>query len=1030
MQCPKCKTDNPDESVFCAKCGTQIKETEEKSLPTQTIEAPREELTTGSKFAGRYQIIEELGQGGMGKVYKVLDKETNEKVALKLIKPEISSDKKTIERFRNELTTARKIGHRNVCRMYDLNREEGSYYITMEYVSGEDLKSFIRRSGQLAVGTTIRIAKQVCEGLIEAHRLGVVHRDLKPSNIMIDKEGSARIMDFGIARSLKEKGITGAGVMIGTPEYMSPEQVEGKEVDQRSDIYSLGVILYEMVTGKVPFEGDTALTIAVKHKTEEPKNPKEFNSQLSNDLSRVILRCLEKDKEKRYQSAGEVLSELESIEKGIPTTEKEISERKPLTSREITVQLSPKKLLVPALLIIAIAVIGLILWSPWVRKTAAPIPSDKPSLAVMYFENNTGDETLDHYRKAISDLLITDLAQSKYLRVLSGASLFNILDRLNQLEAKSYSSDVLKEVALKGGVDHILLGNYTKAGENFRINVMLHDANTSELINSEGVEGRGEESIFAMVDELTKRIKANFNLTSKQIESDIDRTIGQITTNSPEAFKYYMQAREYFYKGDFKQSIPLMEKALEIDPEFASCLSLLASAYGNMGHASERTKYLKKALNLIDRISDRERYNIQGGFYSESEKTYPEAIEVYIKLLEIYPDDAMGNNMLGRLYGFLGDWDKAIELREVIVKNKSELYLYHSGLTWAYMAKGLFEKATEVCENYINNIEDIAWPHNDLAWIYIYQGKLEKALSEIDKALLLNADDYLNLEAKGYIELFKGNLIEAEKLYRELLKFKEPMAHYTGLIDLALIFVLQGRFRESKEQIKQAISLAENYKLMEAKTWCHGYLAWLHTVTGDYDLALKELDESLNTAVASDLTQYQRYNYYWRGHTFVKMKSLGKAQEMAAEYKNKIDEGMRSKEVRNYYGLMGEIELERKNFPIAIEYIIKALPLHPYGRLNKFASWLETLAFSYFKSGNLEKAQTEFERITALTTGRLYNGDIYAKAFYMLGKIYEQQGDTTKAIEHYEKFLNLLKDADPGIAEIEDARRRLAELKN
>ena len=331
-ECPKCQTNNPYESKFCMECATPLPEAK-KVIHTKTLETPGEELTSGSTFAGRYQIIEELGLGGMGRVYKVLDQETNERIALKLIKPEIATDKKAIERFRNELTTARKIVQKNVCRMYDLNKEKENCFITMEYISGQDLKGLIRQTGQLIVGKAISIAKQICDGLSEAHKLGVVHRDLKPSNIMIDKEGNARIMDFGIARSIKEKGITGTGMMIGTPEYMSPEQAEAKEVEFRSDIYSLGIILYEMVTGRLPFEGDTPLSIAMKHKGETPKDPKDLNPQIPEDLNQLILKCMEKDKENRYQTAEQILYELDKIEKDIPTTQREITKKRTLTSK-------------------------------------------------------------------------------------------------------------------------------------------------------------------------------------------------------------------------------------------------------------------------------------------------------------------------------------------------------------------------------------------------------------------------------------------------------------------------------------------------------------------------------------------------------------------------------------------------------------------------------------------------------------------------------------------------------------------------
>lgn len=362
MKCPQCQSDNPDSTHFCGFCGATL-HSQKNSAATETLQTPLRELARGRVFANRYEIIEQLGRGGMGTVYKVFDKKIEEDIAIKVLKPEIANEKNTIARFSNELKLARKITNKNVCKMFDLNEHEDQHFITMEYVPGEDLKSFIRRSGQVSIGKTVSISKQICHGLAEAHQLGVVHRDLKPSNIMIDKEGNAKIMDFGIARSTEAEGITEAGVIMGTPEYMSPEQVEGDEVDTRSDIYSLGVILYELVTGNAPFKGKTPISIAFKHKTDTPQEPSKFNIQVNEGLSRIILKCLEKDRKRRYQNVDELHEDLKKAEAETPATSQLKSQEKPDTTFETSTSFSLKKILLPpAIIISAFAVIFILIW--------------------------------------------------------------------------------------------------------------------------------------------------------------------------------------------------------------------------------------------------------------------------------------------------------------------------------------------------------------------------------------------------------------------------------------------------------------------------------------------------------------------------------------------------------------------------------------------------------------------------------------------------------------------------------------------
>jgi tetratricopeptide (TPR) repeat protein len=930
VKCPKCQIDNPDNQRFCGECATPLQTSKDIGV-TKTLETPVEKYPRGYTFADRYKIIEKLGIGGMGAVYRVEDTNIDQDIALKLIKPEIASDRKTIERFQNELKTTRMISHRNVCRMFDLNESEGTYYITMEYVSGEDLKSFIRRSGKLDIPKAISIAKEVCEGLAEAHRLGVVHRDLKPSNIMIDKDGESRIMDFGIARSLRTKGVTGEGIIIGTPEYMSPEQAEAKEVDNRSDIYSFGVILYEMVTGQLPFEGDTPLSIAMKHKGELPKDPKEINTQIPEDLNSVIMRCLEKDKEKRYQSAGEVRSELTNIEKGIPTKERVSPKRKPITSKEITVTFGLKKLFIPALVFIGIVFLGVVIWRLLPKKEAVPILSDKPSLAVLYFENNTGDEGLDHWRKMLSDLLITDLAQSKYLRILSGDKLFKILSDMNRLEAKTFSADVLDEVASRGRVQYLLLGKYAKLEDVFRIDIQLQEANTGEIISSIRVEAGGEAEVFTKVDELTRKIKTNFRLSEKELATDIDREVGNITTSNPEAFKYYVASKKFSKEGRYHESINLLEKAVAIDPVFAMAYRSMAWDYYRLFLRSQWKKNLKKAMEMSDRVSDRERYLIQGDFYLQSETDYYKAEDAYRKLLQLYPEDPDGNLNLGSMYIVLEKWDEALEQFNVLIQNKDENTLPYTSVADAYMAKGLYDKAKEVLEHYLHEFSDNAVIRQWLALGYLIQERYDLALNELEKSFLLDPSNIFTHGIKGDIFRIQGNFVRAEEEFFKMLDSEEEIVRYNGRSWLASLYLQQGKFEDSNEQIRIGIDVGKKLGERGGESGWNLELAYRYLKTGNPEEALKRSIEAEKTAVEWGCQYcHQKKALVYKGVSYIALDSLEKAQNTADELKTITLKEMNEKFMRYYYYLMGKIALNNNNFSTAIDYFENALSIFFY----------------------------------------------------------------------------------------------------
>ncbi len=878
-KCPKCNTDNPSDSKYCKECAAPLSSSKEIPV-TKTLETPTEELNTGSTFAGRYQIIEELGKGGMGKVYKALDTDLKEKVAIKLIKPEVAADKNTIERFRNELKFARKIRHKNVCQMYDLNREEGTHYITMEYVHGEDLKRLIRKMGQMSAGQVISIAVQVCEGMAEAHRLGVVHRDLKPQNIMVDEEGNARIMDFGIARSVKGKGITGAGVMIGTPEYMSPEQVEGKDSDQRSDIYSLGVILYEMVTGRVPFEGDTPFTIGVKHKSEAPRNPKELNTQIPEDLSHLILRCMEKDKEKRYQGAEELLSELEKIKKDIPTTEKVIPKRVPLTSAEIKEKIGKVKWKNLLLYGGTAVLLVLLIFGGFYLFTGRQGPID--SIAVLPLENLSGDPEQDFFADGMTEVLISNMAQISSLRVISRKSVM----RYKRTEKS------LPEIAKELNVDAVLEGSVMCAGDNVRITVQLIQAEPEQHLWAKSYE-RNLRDVLGLQSEVAQAVASEIKI---KLTPQEEARFARKEPINPEAYQAYLRGIDRIERADLSEEDIVMaahmfERAVELDPSFALAYAMLSKAHSLLYHdGNDQTEdRLVKAKAAIDKALELqpnlpEAHLAFGYYYYWGHRAYDQALEEFAIAEKDLPNDTRLLKAVAYIWRRQGNFEAALsnlkrvsEMSPRDAETAIEVAVTYTALRrypeaepyfnrsiflepdqfYSYMYKAwnywLGEGSTEKARTALEEMPKQIDPSSIFFWFLqeLYERNYQEALDRLSSAAIESIMDQHvfipKAQLAGLVYLLMNEPGQARASFDSALtilqrEVKERPDDARVHSSLGIVYAALGRKEEAIQEGEIAVKLYPVSKDALIGVARVNDLAFIYTMVGDYEAALDQIE--------------------------------------------------------------------------------------------------------------------------------------------------------------------------------------------
>jgi len=1042
-RCPTCRTDNPDTANFCNNCATALNDTRTQGDPlavTRTIESQAWELTTGITFGSRYQIIEQLGRGGMGRVYRALDTKTREEVALKLIRPDIASDKRTLERFVNEITLAHKVSHRNIGRMYHLSEDQGIHYITMEYVPGEDLKCFIRRSRRLDIGTTVAIAKQVCNGLSEAHAAGIVHRDLKPGNIMIDKEGNAKILDFGIARAVGTQGVTADGIIIGTPEYMSPEQVEGKESDLRSDIYSFGVILFEMVTGRLPFAADTPFAIAFKQQSEKPPRPEDLNPQIPPQLGAIILRCLEKDRDRRYLSTEEICRDLSQVEETIQTVPTPVPWAKPTTRKTLPVVGIPfpwRKALIPALVFVGIMAAGIV-----VREIIPKAKGSVRTIAVVGFENLTGETSYEYLKKAIPNLLITSLGQSRYLDVMSWERLNDLAAQKDRETSTASEQDIWFDICRREGIEAIVLGSFTKADNLFATDAKVYDVQTKNLLKSVASRGEGVGSILrTQIDELSREISKGVGL-SERAAANGTVPITQVTTASMDAYETFLKGQEDFERYYFEDARQSLEQAVEKDPDFALAYFYLTRVYQNLADAPRAMK----ALELFKKLSKSGTPQGKDGLYVAALSRLMEGDkEGYLKgLQEVIHDDPSDKRALvdlAWLYRNESRFAEAIPLFDKALEIDPTFGQALNKLAYTYVEMGKIEKALKTFDRYAAAQPGDANPLDSMGDLYFQTGKFDTARQKYEQALAIRPE-FPSTWKLAYLHAMQGDYDQALKWVDHLIAHAQTDGlRADGHQWKAFYFSIMGRLNQALAEFDTAAALARtsgnsglvDVALRDALWVCYDW--------GRYDLCRSYLEKRLAFMAENEQstpTLRRIYELLYTGLLDIKSGATAEAHKKLEEIQS-LSETIGKQEKR--FNLQAANHLKRElllaegSYDEAIKVFKESPPIevnltmYMTAQQKNLPLTEDFAARVFLKKGDKDKAIAEYERLVSPEAGAREKALVHPFNRVRLAALYESKGDLDRAVEQYSAALKVWRDADTGLAEVATARKKLSILK-
>ena len=963
MECPVCATQNPDTASRCRKCHTPLplaasEETmnegatpEDWTVGGSSKKSPATgegALEVGSVLAGRYEILQLLGQGGMGAVYKARDTELDRIVALKLIRPELARNPEILKRFKQELILARQVTHKNVIRIFDLGQADEVKFITMDYVEGRDLRAILLERGKLAPDQAARIMLQICRALEAAHSEGVIHRDLKPQNIMLDESGRVYVMDFGIARSAYLPGMTQTGALIGTPEYMSPEQARGEKLTLQSDIFSLGVIFYELLTGKSPYHSDTPLATLWKRMQERATPPSTLDPALPQPLSDIVVKALEIEPKNRFASAGEMAQQLE-IWLGPAAGSSQIV-------------LPPAKTAVywkwasAALAVLLIgAVIAFRLKGPGNPKA----PHPPVSILVADFANHTGNPVFDGTLEPMFNV------------ALEGASFINAFNRgrARQLAGKlpnptnTLDESAARLVAVSQGVSAIVTGSLEARGNGYKLSVSAVDAVTGKNLANATINAANKDEVLSDVPKLAAPIRKALGDTTPE-SAQLAEAQGGFSAANLEAVHEYGAAMEEQFAGKMEAALKSFGKAAELDPNFARAYSGMSAAYRNMGRPTEAEKYAQLAMQHIDTMTERERYRLRGIYYLNS-GNWQKCVEEYSQLVQNYPSDNIGHTNLANCYSQVRNWPKAVQEAQEDVK----IHPNASGL-------------------------------GNLALFSSYAGDFrggEKAARRLQELLPSFEYGYLSL---AFAQLGQDQLTQAAETYQKLgsLSAQGASMAASGLADVSLY---QGRYDEAIKILEKgaAADLAANRNDSAADKFAA--IAYAQLQKGQKQAAIEATEKALASSHSVKIR-------FLAARTFVETGDPGKAQKLAAGLASEIQTEPQSYAKI----IEGDSLLTRGEKNKAIKSLNDAVNILDtwIGRFDLGRAYLEANAFAE-ASSEFDRCLSRRGETLALFLDESPTYGYFPPVYYYLARTEEGLG-STGAVNSYWKFISIQERGD------------------